>query len=800
MRKHTVAITLAAWLLIALQAMGSFNAQYIFQNWTQTTTGVSVKTVEITGLWTITINNQTNVVPGLGAVRRFANNAQASLTVSNMIPGAYGVRLLDGTTVIAAFTNVFGTNVTGTVNAADYISVPTNTTSSFDVAYTQAAANALFVFKAGDTMGAGGLTNPVGIAGGNGILRLDTSSAFNTFLNAGTGSAKVQVHTGGVSLFDVAGVEGLTLVPSSISLKKDTYVYSNLFGASIIASNGFSGNGASLSNLTLFSYANTGAAGSNVFKQHLENQIDNQSFPFIPIGVTTWEANGTAISNITLTNIMISVSNLTLNTIAAKYGGIWVNIDDGWQTNDLINGHVFADPNKFPNLTNTMTWLHTWPNVKAIIYTEPGTHSSSGLAGAGTNLITFAQDMFNFGLDGIHLDQPAVTTQPMIENAQVMMTSFRGYASNKLSIAWFGSVWAGTNAAVESSVPPGSIIRVHNDWGSYITSGAGNWTNFFLQDLLFRIDTFPALANAYGRDRWVMSGALFSAIPNLPTVEQVIVGWYAMTAQPMFFTHLSTYTGNALLTNKNIYLIQQDPLRDRARQLPANTNVWVKRLSDGGVAVGFLNRSTNTSTSIGVTWPEIGFDPTDVMDVINVWGLTSTTATGTLTNSTASMSMDIFLIRPVRPLYLAQARQWPIVPFDAAGTAGTQPGGGYGFVMAASGAGFQSQLPAEMFQNGRTNVVSTYVVNVRSNAFYKFNITVNGYSRTNRFTPTSVDVSFTTGFNNNTNVTISATNVLNSPDGTILGAQAAIFFYGSSVLSSPTNSAAGYIQGTAEAR
>lgn len=176
MRKVIAAIL----LFCGSNAFGQFAAQWYFQDPTQAPQGV--KQVYLTGLWNITVVGTTNINLGLRLPKQ--TDTHGSLVVSNLVYGGYRVEVVTASRT-NSFTNCFDTTITtnSLVNAADYICVGTNTTSSSDYAYTRAQSDARF----GTNSSGGSATNAYRsqVSGSGLIISTNVSSLIYTFvLNA----------------------------------------------------------------------------------------------------------------------------------------------------------------------------------------------------------------------------------------------------------------------------------------------------------------------------------------------------------------------------------------------------------------------------------------------------------------------------------------------------------------------------------------------------------------------------------------------------------------------------------------
>jgi hypothetical protein len=132
----------AVWL--ALSARAEFTATYTFADFQQNP--LTTRALQITPLFTIT-ESGTNFITG--DRRRYTNSVTGYVPVSGMVPGGYRIEFF-GPYTTTTFTNVFGTNVTGTVNAKDYVSASL-AVNSFTTAFSQAQSTARFHDVAGDT-------------------------------------------------------------------------------------------------------------------------------------------------------------------------------------------------------------------------------------------------------------------------------------------------------------------------------------------------------------------------------------------------------------------------------------------------------------------------------------------------------------------------------------------------------------------------------------------------------------------------------------------------------------------------
>lgn len=124
----------------ATAVAGTFHATYNMTDFV--TTPLAVREIRLQPVALYGVNGPAIIS---GDFRSFQVGANGSITVSNLVNGrSYKVSFY-GPNIITVFTNSFDTNVSGVVNAADYIAPMIRDAAT--VAYSQAAADARFVLK-----------------------------------------------------------------------------------------------------------------------------------------------------------------------------------------------------------------------------------------------------------------------------------------------------------------------------------------------------------------------------------------------------------------------------------------------------------------------------------------------------------------------------------------------------------------------------------------------------------------------------------------------------------------------------
>ena len=106
-----------------------------------------------------------------------------------------------------------------------------------------------------------------------------------------------------------------------------------------------------------------------------------------------------------------------------------------------------------------------------------------------------------------------------------------------------------------------------------------------------------------------------------PTEQYAYMSYWCLMASPLFYggdmTRLDEFTLN-VLCNPEVIEIDQDTLGECARVVPLSekTFLMVKRLEDGGTAVGLCNRG-ESNAKVTAKWSDLGL--TGKQTVRDLW-------------------------------------------------------------------------------------------------------------------------------------------------------------------------------------
>ena len=335
-----------------------------------------------------------------------------------------------------------------------------------------------------------------------------------------------------------------------------------------------------------------------------------------PMGWNSWNAYENSVDEGKVRAAAEALIRLGL----AGHGYQYVNIDDGW-----AGGRGFPSgdekgnlrPNgKFGSIKALADWLHG-KGLRLGIYTSPGPKTCGGFTGAYGHEAQDARTFAEWGVDYLKYDWCSYEQIAKDHSLAERMAPYRkmGDALRACdrdivySICQYGAgevwkwgpkvggnLWRTTGDIFDSWGTLSMIAARHAGLESFV--GPGRWND---PDML-----------VIGRVHLWTGSHPTRLTPN----EQIYhVSMWAMLAAPLMIgcdlAVMDEFT-LSLLTNDDVLDVDQDPLGRPARRISANaafdanlTEVWVRPLWDGTMAVGLFNLNPR-SRPVSVDWAAIG--------------------------------------------------------------------------------------------------------------------------------------------------------------------------------------------------
>jgi alpha-galactosidase len=274
-------------------------------------------------------------------------------------------------------------------------------------------------------------------------------------------------------------------------------------------------------------------------------------------------------------------------------GYIYVNIDDTWEGERDASG-VLRTNSKFPDMKALADYVHS-KGLKIGIYSGPGPKTCAGYAGSLGHEEQDAQLYASWGIDYLKYDLCSFREEVMAKQApndkaaqmRLMVAAYdkmgkalkatgRPIVYSFCQYGW-DSVWewapgiGGNLWRTTGDIQPhwGSIYAILSQQeGLEAYAGPGHWND---PDMLEVGNGKLSLAeNRSHFSMWAMLAAPLLAGNDLPNMKPEI---------------------KAILTNKDVIAIDQDPLGHQASRVYSDgeVEVWARHLSGGAMAVAVLN-------------------------------------------------------------------------------------------------------------------------------------------------------------------------------------------------------------------
>lgn len=299
-------------------------------------------------------------------------------------------------------------------------------------------------------------------------------------------------------------------------------------------------------------------------------------------------------------------------------GYVYLNIDDCWHGARDENGFIQADPNKFPSGMKALAdYIHS-KGLKLGIYSDAGYTTCAGYPGSRGYEYQDAIQYAKWGVDYLKYDWCA-TEGLAAEDAYMTMRDALAKAGRPilLSICEWGDndPWLWAEDIGHSWRISGDIYPCFDCEYKHNVGGENEWSSWGVTRIIDMRDNIRKYA---GPDHFNDFDMMEVGNGMSAGEDRAHFAMWAMLASPLIagndIRSMSDET-KAILTNKDIIAVNQDSLGIQAFRYTVmdSTDIWVKPLQEGELAVAFLNRSSD-SDEINFTWanhvfkdPDFGF-------------------------------------------------------------------------------------------------------------------------------------------------------------------------------------------------
>jgi alpha-galactosidase len=338
---------------------------------------------------------------------------------------------------------------------------------------------------------------------------------------------------------------------------------------------------------------------------------------------------------------------------AAGYNYVW--LDGGWWSGTRdASGNITVNPSQWPDgMKAVADYIHSL-GLKAGIYTDAGANGCGGAnQGSYGHYQQDANQFAAWGFDAVKVDfcgghqqnlDPA-TAYGQFRDALLHNSSHRPMLFNICNpFVPYTGAYPGRSAWDSYKFGPST----GNSWRTDTDIGFVHSVQF--SDVLRNLDDDAKHPEAAGPGHWNDPDYLGPELGMTADEAQTQFSMWSMVAAPLIIgsdvTSLSQ-SSIAMLTNREVLAIDQDPLgvQGTAIATSGNVQVWTKPLSDGDWAVALLNRGTTPQT-ISTTADQVGLHPAASYALRDVWQHTTTETAGKISATVAPHSTVLLRVSP----------------------------------------------------------------------------------------------------------------------------------------------------------
>jgi len=336
-----------------------------------------------------------------------------------------------------------------------------------------------------------------------------------------------------------------------------------------------------------------------------------QGGPAVPLAATPpmgWNSWNWFAENVTDKDVR-QAADLLVSSGMRDAGYVYVNIDDTWDGTRDANGTLHSN-DKFPDMKALSNYVHS-KGLKLGIYSSPGPKTCARFEGSMGHEDQDAQLYASWGIDYLKYDLCSFHNGVMREahpgDSPDAMTS--QYKMMRLAYEKMHQALLKTGRPIVYSLCQYGFDSVWQ-WGPDV--GANLWrttgditANFDRISLIGREQA--GLTRYAGPGHWNDPDMLEVGNGKLTLDEnRTHMGMWAMLAAPLLAgNNLSQLSPdiNAVLTNREIIAIDQDPLGKEADRIYAEgpIEIWARPLADGSRALAIFNFGEQRSYLRGVS-------------------------------------------------------------------------------------------------------------------------------------------------------------------------------------------------------
>ena len=322
-----------------------------------------------------------------------------------------------------------------------------------------------------------------------------------------------------------------------------------------------------------------------------------------PMGWNSWNCFAGAVS----ADKIRSAADAMVKSGLINHGWTYVNIDDFWQNKPGANDPTLQGPNRdasgkivpnkrFPDMKGLADYVHSL-GLKIGLYSSPGPLTCGGCAASWEHEAQDAATYAEWGFDYLKYDWCSYSGVNKLGN------NLKGYMRPYIVM---GNALRAQNRDIVHSLCQYGMGTV-STWGhlvgqSWRTTGdiTDTWNSMIgIANAQDGLEPFAGPGSWNDPDMLIVGKVGWGSLHPTrltPNEQYTHISLWCLFCSPLLIgcdmTQLDAFTLN-LLTNDEVLEVSQDPLGQAAARVAKNdtTEVWAKRMSDGSIVAGLVNRS-----------------------------------------------------------------------------------------------------------------------------------------------------------------------------------------------------------------
>jgi alpha-galactosidase len=380
--------------------------------------------------------------------------------------------------------------------------------------------------------------------------------------------------------------------------------------------------------------------------------LDNGLAPIPPMGWNDWNAFGCNVDE----QLVEQTADAFVTSGMRDAGYKYLNIDDCWaQPTRDANGDLVANPAKFPSgIAALADYVHA-RGLKLGIYEDSGVKTCSSGGGFPGSLGHEDQDAMLFArwhVDYLKYDDCNVPADGQNPDATIARYKAMRDALAKATAATGQKIVYSICEKGDFGVPNSTWPEIGNLWRTTgdIHDNYSKLLGIFHQNV--------ALADLAGPGHWNDPDMLEIGNGGMSDVEYRthFALWAEMAAPLIAGTDVRTMSAatKAILTNRDVIAVDQDPLGEQGRPVASADGHWVlsKPLAGGDRAVTLFNE-TGVPATVTTTAAAAGLPPAADYRVRDLWTHLDTESAGTITATLPAHGSAIYRVTPLHHVDMA---------------------------------------------------------------------------------------------------------------------------------------------------